>query len=564
MKKIFFIFFLAISFSANAVITISPSTISGLNTGVYFKQALTASGASVPYIVFQQSGTLPAGTAITYINGQASLSGTPSTAATYTFSLTARDGTGATGSQAYTVTVTAGGTVTSVAINAGSNISVSGSPITSTGTITVTNTAPDRTVTISAGSNISITSAYPSFTVTNTASPSQWITATSPTTAITYTVGSVGIGTMTPANQLEIVTGDYVTSLSPFFMKNSVWGNGARFNWEDNAGTMNFQIGGNRIYRFGSDQNILFNTKTSSAFTIAIADGGVSNSETVFQVYGGAPSLNRFVFSQAGNVGIGIDNTPSAKLQVVGSGATSATYSMKIQNSALTSLLTVRDDGVVAIGTTQTAAIFGDVNATSVKLGSNSIRYNTAGNSTVGIACNDIANYRFSIQGTGATSSSRSLYIKDFNGVDLFYVRDDGYIFTPGIHNNANAATGTVAMLASGTYTPTITDSANTSARTAYQSQWTRVGNVVTVSGVADVDPTNTLTITIIKITLPVTSNFSAAGNCRGTANCGVIAGQSAAILETTSYTSDFALMKWNTTDITNQPMSYTFIYLVQ
>lgn len=61
------------------------------------------------------------------------------------------------------------GTVTSVDLTAGTGISVSGGPITSSGSITVTNTAPDQVVAISAGTGISTSGTYPNFTVTNIA-----------------------------------------------------------------------------------------------------------------------------------------------------------------------------------------------------------------------------------------------------------------------------------------------------------------------------------------------------------------------------------------------------------
>lgn len=47
------------------------------------------------------------------------------------------------------------GTVTSVAATGGTGISVSGSPITTSGTLTITNTAPDQTVVLNAGTGIS-------------------------------------------------------------------------------------------------------------------------------------------------------------------------------------------------------------------------------------------------------------------------------------------------------------------------------------------------------------------------------------------------------------------------
>ena len=61
------------------------------------------------------------------------------------------------------------GTVTSVNLTAGTGITVSGGPITSSGSITVTNAAPDQTVSLTAGTGIGVTGTYPSFTITNTA-----------------------------------------------------------------------------------------------------------------------------------------------------------------------------------------------------------------------------------------------------------------------------------------------------------------------------------------------------------------------------------------------------------
>lgn len=63
------------------------------------------------------------------------------------------------------------GTVTSVDATAGTGISVSGGPITTSGSLTITNTAPDQVVAISAGTGISVSGTYPNFTVANT-SPS--------------------------------------------------------------------------------------------------------------------------------------------------------------------------------------------------------------------------------------------------------------------------------------------------------------------------------------------------------------------------------------------------------
>jgi hypothetical protein len=56
----------------------------------------------------------------------------------------------------------------SITVNNGTGIAVSGSPVSLGGSITVTNTAPDQTVAITSGSGISATGTYPNFTIANT------------------------------------------------------------------------------------------------------------------------------------------------------------------------------------------------------------------------------------------------------------------------------------------------------------------------------------------------------------------------------------------------------------
>lgn len=138
----------------------------------------------------------------------------------------------------------------------------------------------------------------------------------------------------------------------------------------------------------------------------------------------------------------------------------------------------------------------------------------------------------------------------------------DGRLFGKSLHNNAGSVTGTSNQyIASGTYTPTLTNVANLDASTAYECQWIRVGNVVTVSGKVDVDPNLTATSTQLGISLPIASNFGAAEDCAGAAAASAIAGQSAAILADTA--NDRAQMQWVAGDVTNQPHYFTFSYTV-
>lgn len=128
---------------------------------------------------------------------------------------------------------------------------------------------------------------------------------------------------------------------------------------------------------------------------------------------------------------------------------------------------------------------------------------------------------------------------------------------TKGAVYNKIEALGT----SSGTYTPTLTNVANLDGSTAFQCQYLRVGNVVTVSGKVSVDPTLTASSTQLGISLPIASNLGTAQNCAGTAFASGITAQGAAILGDAA--NDRAQMQWISSDVTNQPMYFTFTYLV-
>lgn len=112
-----------------------------------------------------------------------------------------------------------------------------------------------------------------------------------------------------------------------------------------------------------------------------------------------------------------------------------------------------------------------------------------------------------------------------------------------------------------GKYTPTLTNVANLDASTAYECQWLRVQDMVTVSGKVEVDPTAPAVATQLGISLPpfAPSNFGAEEDLGGAAACPTIAGQSAAIRADAA--NDRAEMVWIAGDVTNQPMFFSFTY---
>lgn len=114
--------------------------------------------------------------------------------------------------------------------------------------------------------------------------------------------------------------------------------------------------------------------------------------------------------------------------------------------------------------------------------------------------------------------------------------------------------------LAGGTYTPTLFNTTNVAASTAYSCQYLRVGSVVTVSGKVDIDPTAT-GFTVLGISLPVASNLANGNELGGTAAAPGIAGQCAGILADSA--NDRAVLEWTAVDIANQSWAFQFMYRV-
>jgi len=97
------------------------------------------------------------------------------------------------------------------------------------------------------------------------------------------------------------------------------------------------------------------------------------------------------------------------------------------------------------------------------------------------------------------------------------HINDTGQLYGTALHNNSGAVTGTTNQyLASGTYTPTITETTNITGSTPRACQWMRVGNVVSVSGAVDIDPTAGATTTLFGLSLPIASDFANAWELGG------------------------------------------------
>ena len=113
----------------------------------------------------------------------------------------------------------------------------------------------------------------------------------------------------------------------------------------------------------------------------------------------------------------------------------------------------------------------------------------------------------------------------------------------------------------SGTYTPTLTNSSNIDASTAFLCQYMRVGNVVTVSGQVNIDFTSAATYTSLGMTLPIASDFANASELGGVASSGVATVNTLGILA--DVTNNRAQFDGCSAATVNTAMRFSFTYLV-
>lgn len=94
-----------------------------------------------------------------------------------------------------------------------------------------------------------------------------------------------------------------------------------------------------------------------------------------------------------------------------------------------------------------------------------------------------------------------------------------------GIHNGTAPTGAANQYVASGTYTPTITNVSNVTSSSSASGFWIRVGNVVSVFGRVTVDPTAASTRTVIGVSLPIASALTDPGDLSGTHSTLIVGG---------------------------------------
>jgi hypothetical protein len=116
---------------------------------------------------------------------------------------------------------TGGGSVTSVAATAGTGISITGSPITTSGTLTITNTAPDQVVSLTQGGTTTITGTYPNFTISSSDAYTGTVTSvggTGTVSGLTLTGTVTSSGNLTLGGTLAVTPSNFASQTANTFL----------------------------------------------------------------------------------------------------------------------------------------------------------------------------------------------------------------------------------------------------------------------------------------------------------------------------------------------------------
>jgi hypothetical protein len=265
------------------------------------------------------------------------------------------------------------GTVTSVDLTAGTGISVSGGPITSSGSITVTNSAPDQTVVLNSGTGISTSGTYPNFTITNSA-PDQTValtagtgigvTGTYPNFTITNSSPSSG-GTVTSVGTTGLISGGPITS----------------------SGTITTSMATNKLVgRYSASTGIMEEISVGSGLTLTGA-GVLNNTATPTPIgyYGAFQDSTRQIAAAINTPyavklnttdlsdGITIVNNGSGdptRITIANTGVYNIQFSLQLEKSGgsgnMTADIWLRKNGVDVPSTTGKVVLTGSVNASPV------------------------------------------------------------------------------------------------------------------------------------------------------------------------------------------------------
>lgn len=225
-----------------------------------------------------------------------------------------------------------------------------------------------------------------------------------------------------------------------------------------------------------------------------------------------SPDTTQFVIDSEGRVGIGQSPGAGDKLRITGVAPSSGTYSLYLNNTptfdpAITTVAghVFQSSPSVSSGTTPTVIGYHAQQGTFTGTVTNQFGFSAAVSLTG--ATNNYGFYGSIPAGAGrwnfyAAGTAPNYFAGETTVSSGFTIGRSGV-------TSPSASDGNVF---SGTYTPTLTNVSNLTSSTAFQCQYMRVGDVVTVSGSASITPTSSGVVTKLGLSLPVTPSPSFTG----------------------------------------------------
>jgi len=184
----------------------------------------------------------------------------------------------------------------------------------------------------------------------------------------------------------------------------------------------------------------------------------------------------------------------------------------------------------------------------------------------------------FTLGATSVTSTGTQLnYLNTATGTTGTNTTNIVYSASPTLTGSpiaptqtANDSSGKIATteyidskIKEGSYTPTLFNTTNVAASTAYVTNWYRIGNTVTVWGQVDIDVTTTAINTVLGMSLPIASNLAAAADLAGSAiTFSNVAGANVFGI-TADFTNDRVIFRGQPVSIANISYSFNFSYKI-
>jgi hypothetical protein len=127
---------------------------------------------------------------------------------------------------------------------------------------------------------------------------------------------------------------------------------------------------------------------------------------------------------------------------------------------------------------------------------------------------------------------------------------------------NPNASGGnTMDNFVVNSYTPTLTNTTNVAASTAFTTYYMRINNYCLVFGRVDIDPTAAGSVVQLNMSVPIATNFTSTIQAGGAANC-VVINQHLGI--TTEGTLETLSFRGVPSDASNRQYQFNAWYLIQ